>query len=396
MNKTETTGLWLSPRGWVYGKCVHDHHVHEIEGNIYAPGQTAGVDATEPFQVSSPLSGEHRQKDPVVNASLFIPAPVDLHVHGGGGADVMQGDEALRTVLGTHAMHGTGALLATSVTAPFSDIDGFLQSVGRVMANPPKSAAHLLGAHLEGPFINPDKLGAQPDFPAPLNLDQLESWFDTGHVKVITYAPELDPDCRVPPLCAQYSVKAQLGHTLCSWAQATQALSAGVGVTHLYNAMSPVLHRGGGAAVAALAYASHAEIITDGIHVDKAAFDAARRAIPGLYSVTDATAAAGMPDGPYSLGNITVTKSGNRVSLPDGTLAGSCLTQLRSITLLRQWGLDWVSIASLVSAIPAAWLQTIEYGRIDTGSTANWLEIDVHGELALWLNGQRTARLSIT
>lgn len=301
----------------------------------------------------------------------------------------MQGDEALRTVMQTHARFGTGALLATSVTAPLEHIDEFLASVKRVMKAPPERSAHLLGAHLEGPFINPGKLGAQPDCAEPLDLQTLERWFATGVVKVITYAPELDTKGQVPELCNRFGVRAQLGHTLCTWAQACTAIAQGVGVTHLYNAMSPVAHRGGGAAVAALAYAEYAELITDGIHVDKPAFDAARRAIPGLYSVTDATSAAGMPDGEFTLGSHVITKNGDRVTLKDGTLAGSCLTQQRSLQVLSNWGLDWIAISQLCSAVPARWLNRTDYGVIASGAQANWLELDDQGAVALWLAGVR-------
>ena len=372
MTQQETRGRWLCPDGWFNGVCTHDNLVQELRAD-----ESAG------------------------EGPLFIPAPLDLHVHGGGGADVMQGDAALRTVLETHAAHGTAGLLATSVTAPFEAIDEFLASAGRVSrelqreadntsgGGNSKGTARMLGVHLEGPFISPDKLGAQPDFPAPLDLQRLESWFATGLVKVITYAPELSQAEHVPQLCQRYGVRAQIGHSVCTWAQAAAALMQGVGVTHLYNAMSPVLHRKGGAAVAALAYASHAEIITDGIHVDKAAFDAARRAIDGLYSITDATAAAGMPDGQYQLGSLSIEKVGHRVVLPDGTLAGSCLTQQRSLQVLREWGLSWQQIARLSSTVPAQWLQREDFGSIAPGARACWLEINNDEPEALWLDGSR-------
>ncbi|MFK7852896.1 MAG: N-acetylglucosamine-6-phosphate deacetylase [Granulosicoccus sp.] len=356
----KTIGQWLTPEGWVKGACHHGSNVIKL-----VP------------QNSSELSPR------------FLPAPVDLHIHGGGGADVMQGDEALRTVLRTHASYGTGAMLATSVTAPVEQIDEFLASVKRVMQSPPECGAHLLGVHLEGPFINPDKLGAQPDFPIPLDLSILERWLSSGIVRVITYAPELDIDGHVPELCQRYGVRAQLGHTVCSWAQASAAINQGVGVTHLYNAMSAVKHREGGAALAALAYAEFAEVITDGIHVDRAAFDAAKRAIPGLYSVTDATSAAGMPDGQFKLGSLTITKEADRVVLEDGTLAGSCLTQQRSIEVLRSWDLEWEAISRLCSSMPARWLGAADYGVINTGAHANWLELDEQGLSALWLSGKR-------
>ena len=187
-------------------------------------------------------------------------------------------------------------------------------------------------------------------------------------------------------------MRVQIGHTLCDWHTAQQAIVEGCGVTHLYNAMSGVAARRGGAATAALASANYAEIITDGIHVEKAAFDAAARAIPGLYSVTDATAASGMPDGSYRLGSIDVVKHGNRVQLADGTLAGSCLTQLGSIDVLRGWGTTWHRIGELCSNLPARWLQEPTVGDIRTGTHADWLEIREERVEACWRGGYRHDR----
>ncbi|MFK7860012.1 MAG: N-acetylglucosamine-6-phosphate deacetylase [Granulosicoccus sp.] len=356
----KTSGLWLTGEQWAPLRCTHGATIHALE--------PVKLDANEP---------------------RFIPAPVDLHVHGGGGADVMQGSDAIERVLVAHAKAGTGALLATSVTAPLEDIDRFLTDVDNVMSHPPNEGAILLGAHLEGPFINPGKLGAQPPYAVPIDVMRLEAWLSTGVVKVITYAPELDPDNVVPALCLQYGVKAQLGHTLCSWSQALQAINSGVGVTHLYNAMSGVSHREGGAAAAALAYSDYAEIITDGIHVDQVAFDMAHRAIPRLYSVTDATAAAGMPDGRYKLGSLSIEKKGHTVLLPDGTLAGSCLTQLASLNVMASWGLSWLQISRLSSVYPSQWIGNKTLGTITQGAIANWLELHGDNVVALWLKGQR-------
>ena len=357
--RTRTSGRWWRPEGFVAGHCVHDERVLAFE-----PGDACG-DAT------------------------FLPAPLDLHVHGGGGHDAMDGERAIRGLLRTHAAHGTGAALATSVTAPDADIERFLDAVRRVMEAPGADEATLLGAHLEGPFINPEKLGAQPPHARAPTPGRLEEWFATGVVRVVTFAPETDPDAHVLAACRRHDVRAQIGHTLCGWSEARRALEAGCGVTHLFNAMGGVSHRGGGTATAALAWGEYAEIITDGVHVDRAAFELARRSVPGLYSVTDATAAAGMPDGPYTLGSLAVEKRGNRVLLPDGTLAGSCLTQRESLAVLRDWGLDWHAIGALASAVPARWLGREDVGRIAPGALAHWLEIQGDVPVASWRAGVR-------
>ncbi len=355
------SGNWWAPNGWVKGECRFTDSVKQI----------TLVD------------------DDLVASTHFIPAPVDLHIHGAGGHDCMHGEASLREMLKAALTTGTAALLATSVTAPFDDIMAFLQTALTVNKQPDDAAAQLIGVHLEGPFISTEKLGAQPPYTALPDLDVLKSWLDTGIVKVMTFAPEVDPDGRLQEMLHEYDVKAQIGHSACTWQQAHVALQRGCGITHLYNAMSGLAPRNAGAAAAALAYADYAEIITDGIHVEKPAFDVAFRAIPNLYSVTDATAATGMPDGDFHLGSHTVTKKGDRVLLADGTLAGSCLTQLRSIELLRSWGHDWHTIVELCSARPARWINASSLGTITTGALANWLEISDEDIVAIWVRGQR-------
>ncbi len=360
-NNKATSGKWWTPDGFIEGVCHHDSIVQSV--------------VEETVQT---------------NGAMYLPAPVDLHVHGGGGYDCMDGDKAVRGMLAAHAQHGTGAMLATSVTAPYDDISRFIKSVARVMQSPDKSSARLLGVHLEGPFISPQKLGAQPPYSSDVNIEQLESWLASGIVRVMTFAPEIDPHGDMLALCQRNSVRAQIGHTNCTWSEAHAALLAGCGMTHLFNAMSGVSHRDGGAATAALAYAEYAEIILDGFHVEKAAFDAARRAIPKLYSVTDATAAAGMPDGNYKLGSYDVCKRNDQVLLADGTLAGSCLTQRRVISQLRYWDIDWHTIGLMISTIPAQWIDEQKLGVIEAGAEANWLEIQNETPVALWLSGVRT------
>ncbi len=301
----------------------------------------------------------------------------------------MQGEHAVRGMLKAALKGGTGALLATSVTATFEHTTKFIKSVAAVMATPDEDAAQLLGVHLEGPFISPSMLGAQPPYTAKPDLPMVEAWLATGIIKVMTYAPEVDTDDQLRKLLQRYNVKAQIGHTNCTWMQAQQALQNGCGVTHTYNAMSKVSHRDAGAATAVLAYADYAEIITDGVHVERAAFDAAYRAIPNLYSVTDATAAAGMPDGSFQLGTLQVHKKDNRVSLADGTLAGSCLTQLKSIEVLRSWGLDWAAIAMITSTRPSRWINEETLGTIAVGTQTNWLEIKDDHIVAIWVAGNR-------
>ena len=268
---------------------------------------------------------------------ILLPGFVDLHVHGGGGRDTMEAGDAIAHIARLHARHGTTALLATTMTAPLAEIETALAALGGSCRERPSGAARVLGIHLEGPYIDPQRLGAQPDFARAAQLDEILHLHTLAPIRLITLAPEQPGHMGlIAPLCAA-GFRVQIGHSNGRYEEGLAALMQGAsGFTHLFNAMSGLHHRAPGMVGAALAHARHAEIIPDLLHVHPGAIRVALRAIPGLYCVTDSTAAAGMPDGDYRLGRHTVTKCLGGVRLPDGTLAGSTLTteaSLRTSTL---------------------------------------------------------------
>ena len=345
------TGQVLTPDGWVGGRLHH----------------TASVAAVEPW------SGAPADR-------FILPGFVDLHVHGGGGADTMEGAAAVETLARFHARHGTTALLPTTVTAPAADL--LRAAEGVAAARRGQGGARILGLHLEGPFINPAMLGAQPPFAIPPDLALLDAVAGAVRLRVVTMAPEVDAGGHLLAHLVASGVRAQLGHTACTAAEALAALAAGAsGFTHLFNAMSPLHHRTPGCAGCALAHARHAEIIPDGVHVAPTAVLAALRAIPLLYGVTDAIAAAGMPDGTYRLGAHTVRKRGDSARLADGTLAGSVLTMDAALRLLLGLGLGMAEAARRLSTIPADYLGETERGRIAPGLPADLVVVDGAGGL---------------
>ncbi len=326
------------------------------------------------------------------DAPAILPGFIDLHVHGGAGADTMEGAAAVRALARAHAAHGTTSLLATTVTAPLPEVEAALAGIAEVAGDRQADEARVLGAHLEGPFISGDKLGAQPPHAIAPDVATLDRLLALAPIRVVTLAPEVADGAVIRHLARQ-GVRAQLGHTGGTYEQAVDALAHGAaGFTHLYNAMSGLHHRTPGMAGAALANAEYAELIPDLIHVHPGAIKLALRAIPRLYCVTDATAAAGMPDGDYRLGELTVTRCLNGVYLADGTLAGSTLTMDQALGNLVTLGLDIADAAARVATNAADYLGLKDRGRIVEGAWADLVVLDpAHAVQAVYVEGEPVA-----
>jgi len=350
-------GRILTPQGFVDGTI-----------SAGADGRIARIDGTP---VAVDAARETREP-------LILPGFVDLHVHGGGGHDVMEGGDAAARVAELHARHGTTAMLATTMTAPMPDLETAFAALSGIVAQRGPRAARVLGVHLEGPFINPGKLGAQPDFARPVHPDQIRRLHAMAPIKLITLAPEINDNMEViESLCAA-GYRVQLGHTLGSYEDGVRALARGArGFTHLFNAMTGMHHRQPGMAGAALAHATYSEIIPDLLHVHPGAIRVALRAIPCLYCVTDSTAASGMPDGEYKLGRQMVTKCLGGVRLADGTLAGSTLTMDQALrNLVNGLGLDLADASRRTATHAADYLGATDRGRLQTGAWADWVVLD--------------------
>ncbi len=321
---------------------------------------------------------------------LVLPGFIDLHVHGGGGHDVMAGGNAMLHIARLHARHGTTALLATTMTAPHDELVLAMAALGPCCGQRAAGEARVLGVHLEGPYIHPGRLGAQPDFTRPASMAELLGLHALAPIRLITLAPELpgNLDCIKPLRDAGFVV--QLGHSDGSYEDGVAALAAGAsGFTHLFNAMSGFHHRAPGMVGAALAHAPFAELIPDLLHVHPGAIRAALRAIPGLYCVSDATAATGMPDGAYQLGRQTVHKCLGGVRLADGTLAGSTLTMDQALRNLVSLGLSLAEASMRVSRLAADFLGLADRGRLQPGAWADVVVLDQGLQLQqVWVEGE--------
>ncbi|MRV70266.1 N-acetylglucosamine-6-phosphate deacetylase [Duganella sp. FT92W] len=342
-------GRILTPAGWVHGRLRAGATIDTIE-----------ADAT--------VRGDR----------LILPGFIDLHVHGADGVDIMQGGDAALTVARFHARHGTTSLLGTTMTAPPDEIERALHGVRSAMAAGDAQGAQIAGVHLEGPFLNVRRLGAQPPLVAGGTIEQVRRWHAIAPIRVLTLAPEIPGHLElIPQLCA-LGIRVQAGHSAGSYEDGVAALDAGLaGFTHLFNGMSGFNHYQPGMAGAALAHGAYAEIIPDLQHVAPGAIRAALRAIPRLYAVTDATSATGMPDGQYMLGSQRVAKCGGCVRLVHGdSLAGSALTMDQALRNLAHVGLSLADASDRVSRFPAEYLGLHDRGAIVPGKRADVVVLD--------------------
>jgi N-acetylglucosamine-6-phosphate deacetylase len=330
------------------------------------------------------------------DAPLLMPGFIDLHVHGGGGADTMRAPSepnAIDTIARTHARHGTTALLATTMTAPRDEIEAALHALASACRTRTAGAARVLGVHLEGPYISPDKLGAQPEFTLAPSADDILALHAIAPLRVVTLAPERPGALEVVSTLVAAGIRVQIGHSAADYDIACAALQRGAAsFTHLFNAMSPLHQRAPGVVGAALAHAERAEFIPDLLHVHPGAIRAALRAIPHLYCVTDSTAAAAMPDGDYTLGRHRVTKCLGGVRLADGTLAGSTLTMDQALrNLVFALDLPLLEAARRTATHAARWLGLQDRGVLAPGAWADVLQLDAQLRLTrVWIEGEAT------
>lgn len=320
---------------------------------------------------------------------IILPGFIDLHVHGAAGVDLMQGGDVARRIANTHARYGTTTLLGTTMTAEYAEIENALRGVAQVMATPDADAAQIIGVHLEGPFISPQRLGAQPPRTLEATLESVQHLHALAPIKVLTIAPEIGQHTALIPALAAMGIRVQIGHSAGTYDDAVAALQAGaVGFTHLFNGMTGVDHYKPGIAAAALAHAEYAELIPDLQHVHRGAIRMAVRAIPRLYAVTDATAATGMPDGEYALGEQRVHKCMGCVRLSTGSLAGSALTMDQALRNLVDVGLELADASQRVSTIQADYLGLEDRGRIAPGLRADMVVLDSQLKLQqVWIAG---------
>lgn len=273
----------------------------------------------------------------VPDDSMIVPGFIDVHIHGASGADAMDGTkEALRTMAQALPKEGTTSFLATTMTASSEAIERALMNVAKDEAM--EGEAELLGVHLEGPFIAPNRVGAQhPHYVQAPDAERFARWQElaNGLIRLVTFAPEQKGGMVFLRTLREHGVTASLGHSDADAEAALQAIEQGVThCTHLFNGMRSLHHREPNALGAVLLDERvRCELIVDGLHVHPHIVKLAYRlkGKDGIVLITDAMRAKGLGDGMYDLGGQEVKVVGNQATLFDGTLAGSVLKMNEAI-----------------------------------------------------------------
>ncbi len=329
-----------------------------------------------------------------------IPGFIDVHIHGAGGRDVMEGTEqAMSTVAGTLARHGTTSFLATTVTASADDTCRSVEGIAHYItqqfgALQPK--AEVLGIHYEGPFINSVRRGVHPAEWVQLpSADLLQRFLRAaaGNARILTIAPELLGAVPCIKEARAAGVLVAMGHTDATYEQARAAIALGVRhAVHVYNAMRPFSHRDSGVIGAVLTSSEvTAELIADGVHVEEAAMRILLQAKGArqVILISDGLSATGMPDGKYMLGKFEVTMSGGVCRNSEGKLAGSTLTLDRALRNVVALGIPLQDAVCMLTANPAK-LLGIEFkkGALRTGADADIVLLDENLQVTnVWTRG---------
>ena len=333
--------------------------------------------------------------------ATLLPGFIDLHVHGGGGwrvgvvTDLLdrhgEDVEPLVELSRFLATTGVTGFLPTLSTATAHDM---LETVTRVapLVGEDLPGADVLGTHLEGPYLNVARKGAQRgDLIRPPSREEfLPIWqASRGTARYMTLAPELDGATEFISWLRELGVFVSAGHTDALADQMDLAFEAGLqGVTHLFNAMRGLHHREAGVAGWALAHDTvWVELIGDGVHVHPAAMRLAIRAAGAgrVAIITDAGAFTGLPDGVYDEGYRTVTVKDGLCTLEDGTLAESMSPMNRNcMVLLKEVGATWEQIARMTALVPATMLGVqARRGSLEPGKDADLTVLGADGEVLL-------------
>lgn len=351
-------GEW--PRGWLL---VVDQKIALM-----------GAGDVPPLDVSETIDAQGK---------ILLPGFIDVHVHGGVGQEVMDGKpEGVRSLARFYAQNGVTGFLATTWTETRKTIMTALEVVAELQG-PQPDGANVLGVHLEGPYLNAKKPGAQnPEHVRPADREEALAFLDLNVIRLLALAPEIRANEWLITECVRRGIAVSAAHTAATYEDMRHAVTLGVTqTTHTYNAMIGLNHRDPGTVGAALTLPEiNCELIADNIHVHPAAMQIlfAAKGPNRVILITDAVRGAGMGDTEYTIDNRTVRVRDGAIRLLDGTLAGSSLTLNKGLyNFMQATGQPLSAIwqTSSLNAVRALGLSARK-GSLEVGKDADLVLVD--------------------
>ncbi len=313
---------------------------------------------------------------------VLLPGLVDIHLHGCMGSDFSDGDyEGLKKIAVYEAQNGITSFSPASMALGEVELQKTFQTAARLKREAPEGLARIAGTTMEGPFFSAKRIGAQPK--EHLKLPDMELFqrlnrAAEGLIKIVCVAPELEGALQFIQQAKAQAV-VSIAHTDADYGAASAGFEAGAShVTHMFNAMPPLLHRAPGVIGAAMERENvAAEIICDGIHIHESAVRAAFRLLSParICLISDSIRACGMPDGRYFLGGQEVWLNKEKVTLTDGTIAGSAVNLFQCMKKAMEFGIAPEAAVRAATYNPAKVLgMEDEIGSIAQGGRADLIE----------------------
>jgi N-acetylglucosamine-6-phosphate deacetylase len=371
---------------------------HVFDGTIVHRNAAVIIDGTQIAGIVPRTDLPSTMAVRVVDGAWLAPGFIDIQVNGGG--DVLFNDsptpEGIATIAAAHRRFGTTGLLPTLISDTPEKMRAALAAVDASMAREPG----VLGVHLEGPFLSPEKPGvhALRVIRKPTREDAALLAAPRQGVTLITLAPEQVPAGFIAALVGA-GVRVSLGHSMATYAQTHAAMAEGLsGFTHLFNAMRPLTSRDPGPIAAALESPNAwFGMIADGVHVDPAVLRLALRGLARPILVTDAMPPVGGKRSTFTLYGEEMMVHDGRCTRRDGTLAGACLDMATAVrNALRLLGVTLEDALRMASTHPADFIGLGHaLGRLAVGHRADVVAFDpttMH-VLDTWVAGQPSVAL---
>ena len=317
-----------------------------------------------------------------VRGRIAVPGFIDLQVNGFGGVDFLAASTEDYARAGEALLEtGVTAYQPTFITASESTIVDALRALPAEDVRP-----RVIGAHLEGPFLSPERLGTHPpEHRRDPDLALLDRLLDAGRVTEFTIAPELPGADLAIGRLLRHGVVVSAGHSNATAAEAHAGFDLGVAtVTHLFNAMRPVRSRDPGIVGVALTRRDvFVQIIVDGRHLADETVKLVWAAAGGRTAlVTDAMAGAGEGPGTYPFGEIEVEVTNGVPTRDDGVLAGTVLTMIEAVRNLHAVGVPFEQAVGAATTVPATIINRPDLGLLEPGCPADVVVLDDRLEIA--------------